>query len=157
MISDRNEGNAGAERFCVKLLAIRPRTREELARRMAEKGFGPGEAEAELDRLSRSGLIDDERFARDWIEERMRTSPRSRAMLEDELARKGVPSGVSAGALEGLEDIEVARGLVRSKLTAGEAADDKARARIFRFLAGRGFDADTAEEAIVSELGYGEE
>ena len=50
------------------LLAVRPRSRRELERRLLQAGFEPDEVADVLERLERVGLVDDEAFARQVAE-----------------------------------------------------------------------------------------
>ena len=60
---------AVAREICLRLLAVRPRTRAELADGAAPGAASPDEVAAEvLDRYGEVGLIDDAAFARAWVE-----------------------------------------------------------------------------------------
>ena len=51
------------------LLAVRPRSRRELERRLLQAGFASAEVTDVLSRLERVGLVDDEAFARALAEQ----------------------------------------------------------------------------------------
>ena len=61
------------------LLAVRPRSRRELERRLLQAGFEPEEVADVLERLERVGLIDDEAFARQVAEHALRRPALRRA------------------------------------------------------------------------------
>ena len=50
-----------------------------------------------LERLERIGFVDDEAFARWWVEQRDRHAPRGRMALEAELRAKRIPPAIIAG------------------------------------------------------------
>ena len=55
-------------------------------------------------RLERSGLVNDERFAQDWVENRSEFRPRSRRALAFELHQRGLDDSAIEKALEGLNE-----------------------------------------------------
>jgi regulatory protein len=57
-------------------------------------------ADAVMGRLEQVGLVDDEAFARFWVENRDRFKPLSERALSYELKRKGVSDAAIEAALE---------------------------------------------------------
>jgi regulatory protein len=79
-----------------------------------------------LDELTEAGLIDDARFARAWVNDRDRFSPRGAFLLRQELIKKGLSKEDITAALqqrtereeEPVDELEQARALVAgSKMT----------------------------------------
>ena len=56
--------------------------------------------EGAIERLTELGFLDDEAFARAWLESRDRARPRGERALKFELRRKGVAQGVVEAALD---------------------------------------------------------
>ena len=154
-------GPTQALEIAARFLGTRPRTRWEVARRLARAGASAEVTEATLERLARLGLVDDADFARWWHAQRDRHSPRGRRMLEAELRAKGVPREV----IELLRDAEPDRGPDDAALPATEderaavaleahlrgrplPTDPKALQRVGMFLMRRGFDPAVARSAI---------
>ena len=71
-------------------LAARPRSVQEIRTRLKRKEYPEDHIDAAIERLKRIGLVDDDAFARWWIENRSQTRPRSARALQAELMRKGV-------------------------------------------------------------------
>jgi regulatory protein len=85
-------------------LDYRPRSRAEV-RRNLEKHAIPAEVINDVfKRLERSGLVNDERFAQDWVENRSEFRPRSRRALAFELHQRGLDDSAIKKALEGLNE-----------------------------------------------------
>jgi regulatory protein len=61
---------AEAKDAALRLLAVRARSRGELERRLAQRGFGEAVVAAALDRLAEAGLVDDAAFAAAYAESR---------------------------------------------------------------------------------------
>lgn len=89
-------------------LAIRPRSKAEVARKLAAKGVSGENVRRILDRLSRDGYIDDHAFARQWVRHRSRLNPKGRFALRMELRQKGVDDDAIGKALDSVDDQESA-------------------------------------------------
>lgn len=77
---------AAAARF----LEARARSVGEVRRRLAQAGYQSDLIEGAITRLADLGVLDDDAFARSWVESRDRARPRGESALRRELALKGV-------------------------------------------------------------------
>lgn len=133
-----------------RLLATRPRTEKELSDRLAGAGFEPAVVAAALDRLRGLGLVNDEDFAVQWVEERSTRKKLSARALLHELHGKGVPADVAEAALEkaGLDE-----GTQATELAARYARRVATKplreqfTRIQQMLTRRGYSFEVAEAA----------
>jgi regulatory protein len=75
----------------LRFLSYRPRAVNEVEKKLSEHGFDEQEIETVVTRLKEGGLLDDEQFARMWVENRSSFRPRGRRVLTMELRHKGVP------------------------------------------------------------------
>ncbi|NUS95294.1 MAG: recombination regulator RecX [Nocardia sp.] len=155
--SDSRENLEQAKEACLRLLAVRARSRAELAQRLSAKGHAPEVIEQVLDRLVEVGLIDDADFARQWVQQRHGFSGKGRRALEQELRRKGVSQEDSAAALETVtvdDEYERATELVRRKLRTLPAGLDREKAirRLVGMLARRGYGHSVAFTVVKAEL-----
>lgn len=138
----------------LRLLNGRPRSSAELRDRLARKEFAPEAVEAAIQRLSTLGLIDDNAFARFWIENRQIIRPRGAGALRDELRRKGIDAGIIADALSDPElvgdEAEKAMTLARKALRKYAAAADRHTftRRMGGYLQRRGFHFDVVRPII---------
>jgi len=86
-------------------LAVRPRSVDETRRRLRHHGYQPALVDGVLERLVEMGYLDDEGFARAWVESRDRARPRGEMALRRELSMKGIDREtirkVLAGRAEG--------------------------------------------------------
>ena len=120
----------------------------EIRRRLALRGIDEETIEQEVERLQRAGLLDDEAFARAWVEERERLSPRGSRMLRFELRRHGVADDQVEAATANLDDRGTAVELARRKARNVSAPDFRTfAARVGGFLQRRGFDHETVMAA----------
>jgi regulatory protein len=132
------------------LLAVRQRSRGELERRLVQAGFDPDEVDAELRRLERVGLIDDEAFAKAVVESRMGARGESSRVVAMHLARAGVASDVAADALQDAPESDEDRAMRLAETKARRLAGldpQVAFQRLYGFLARRGYRPETARLA----------
>jgi regulatory protein len=144
-----------AREICLRQLAVRPRTRAELAKALARKEIS-GEVIAEvLDRYDEVGIIDDAAFARAWVSSRHHGRGLARRALANELRQHGVDSEVASEALETLDDEEeaaTARALVDRKLRTARGTPEAVFRRLVGMLARKGYPAGLAIRAVKDAL-----
>jgi regulatory protein len=141
-----------ARSILVRKLAAQDRTRHELAAALAAKNV-PGEvAEEVLDRFAEIGLVDDESYARRWVESRQGRRHRSRTLLRRELAGKGVAREVVDEALTGVtteDEVMAARAYVEKVGRSMTGLQPTIRQRrLADRLARRGFGAEIIRRVL---------
>jgi regulatory protein len=108
----------------LRFLEARSRSVEEVRRRLADAGYRPDLITATIERLTLIGLLDDELFARGWIESRDRARPRGEAALRRELSLRGVSGPDIKAALA--ERQEQAEDFARTAPRSDDGDDDLA-------------------------------
>ena len=135
----------------LRLLGVRARSREELRRRLAQKGHDAGEIEQALDDLERVGLIDDEAFARELVAHHVERRGAGPRVALDVLFKAGVSRDVAERVVEAAtpDDAEArAEEVARGRLSRLGALDEAtAYRRLLSFLLRRGYDGETARNA----------
>ncbi|HET7262017.1 MAG TPA: regulatory protein RecX [Casimicrobiaceae bacterium] len=130
------------------MLARRDHARAELERRLVERGFGAVEVASALDDLERRGYLSDARVAADIVERHRERS--GRYAIEALLRRKGVAASARTDALAtlaGRDEFDDACRLWSKRF--GEApADERERARQYRFLLARGYTVETIARVL---------
>jgi len=141
----REAGRAdSAERRALRLIAIRPRSRAELARRMGEWGLTETCAAAVLERLSAIGAVDDGALAAAVVSSR-RARAYGRLRVDADLERLRISENVRGVArTTAAEEAERARQALRSRGAPDPAHPRRAAAFLYR----RGFDADTVAAVL---------
>ncbi len=144
------ETNEAALQKALNLLSYRPQSEAEIRQKMKKGGFDPDVITKVLDRLRETGLVRDESFAREWVENRSALRPRSRKMLAYELRQKGVAEEAIEQALEtSSEDEDLAfQAATRyaHKLTGVDWQEF--HRRLMSFLARRGFSYETTNTVV---------
>ena len=144
-----------AREICLRLLAVRPRTRKELATALARRGVGEEVAERVLDRYDEVGMVDDAAFARAWVTSRHQGRGLARRALANELRQRGVAGEVTASALEELDEeteVATARDIVARKLRVTRGEPEAVFRRLVAMLARKGYPAGVAVRVVKEAL-----
>lgn len=145
-----------AKEVCFDLLAVRPRTQDELRQALRRKGFDEDLRERLLGKLGSSGLVDDAAFAEQWVRSRHAYQGLARSALVAELKRKGVNADVAAqaaGEIDRESEEQRARELVRKRLRSMTTVDEQAAVRrLLGTLARKGYPQGLAYSVVRDEL-----
>lgn len=140
-----------AREHALRFLSFRPRSAAEVRRnlRQSKRGFSEETIETVIARLEQAGLIDDEAFARFWVENRTQLGPRSTQALRYELRRKGVPDAAITAALAAVDEEAAAYEAARQRAPRYARADrETLRKYMGGYLARRGFSARIIRDAL---------
>jgi regulatory protein len=130
-------------------LSYRPRSCAETQRYLQQRGVSPATAEAVIERLLRAGLLDDEAFAKYWVENREQFRPRGAYGLRSELRQKGVPKTAIESAIVGIDESASAyRAAQRRAQRLGHLDYATFRRRLGGFLSRRGFGYGTVKDTV---------
>jgi regulatory protein len=143
-----------------RFLEARARSIGEVRRRLTSAGYQTDLVDGAITRLGELGMLDDEAFARAWVESRDRARPRGERAIRQELGLKGVDRstidlvlGERREATAGLPDEDGAsvsadqaaaeRLLARNARSLARVADPRQRRqRAYALLARNGFDPE---------------
>lgn len=139
----------------LNFLSYRPRTRREVQRKLAERGYADEMIERALGRLTAVGLIDDEAFVAAYVRDRVAHRPMGVRRMVQELYRKGIPREVSVPVIELVfaeeetnERVLARRVVARKGRTRGtRSLEERERRKLVDHLIRRGFDLRVAREA----------
>lgn len=164
-----------------RFLEVRPRSIDEVRRRLRDAGYRAGLVEGAVERLVDLGMLDDRAFARAWVESRDRARPRGERALRAELRRKGIADEVVVEVLDerGSRPSDVDAPVIAinpADASATATADEQAagrllerrggtilrepdprrrRAKAYALLARNGFDPDVCRTVAVTWLAGG--
>ena len=133
-----------------------------MRRRLTGAGYRPDLVDGAIERMLELGMLDDEAFARSWLESRDRAHPRGERAIREELAQKGVDRTTvdlvlaerreAAAGVPGDEDDSVVvsadeaaaeRLIARNARSLARVADPRQRRqRAYALLARNGFDPE---------------
>lgn len=137
----------------LKFLSYRPRSEKEIRDKLFQKKASSEVIEKVASKLKEKKFINDEEFAKLWIESRNRSKPRSLRLIKLELKQKGISQDLIDKMIndEGLmiNDLESAKKLVEKRLPRYKGLDrQKIYEKLGRYLASKGFGWDTIKQVV---------
>lgn len=152
----RADDPEAAREAALKMLERRRRTRSDLEKRLADKGYLAPVIENVMRRLEAVGLVDDVEYARAYLAAKWGRRATGWRRLQIELRKKGVSD---EDLLAGRARYEASRGEVDEVAAALRAIEQSARRyasleprvrrqRLWGLLARRGFDSDVIRAAL---------
>ena len=154
-----------------RFLEVRSRSVAEVRRRLTSAGYRADLVDGAIERMTELGMLDDEAFARAWVESRDRARPRSERAIREELRLKGIDratmdlvlaerrdaaaatdaDGGGDEAPTGAERDAADRLLAKNARALARVADPRQRRqRAYALLARNGFDPETCREAATA-------
>lgn len=135
------------------LLARREHSREELSRKLLDRGYESTAVEAVLSSLEGQKLLSDARFVQEFVAARVRRGS-GPLKIREELRGRGVAGELVDEALAGLKagsaaGAEAAR---RKRFGVALPRDMQERARQARFLQQRGFSMEDIRKALKGDV-----
>jgi regulatory protein len=144
-LQQRDEFQVALDR-ALHFLGSRPRSEREIRTRLTRAGIGTDLLDRVVERLRQHGLVDDAAFARYWIDNRERFSPRGARAIKAELRQKGLATELIA---EEVDEEAGARGVaLKQAKRFATLGRQEFRQKLFAVLARRGFDFDAINSAI---------
>lgn len=149
-----------ARSIMLRQLALGPRSRHQLQRKLAERDVPAPVASILLDRFEEVQLIDDAEYARMWVRSRTAAKSLSRSSLRRELADKGIDPELAEDALLQISDedeheqaLEVVRRRLRSSADLSDRSTrDKEVRRLVGVLARKGYNPGAAFSIVKTVL-----
>ena len=177
--AERREGRAAVEDQQVVLeaagrfLEARPRSIAEVRRRLGGAGYRVELVEGAIAKLLEFGVLDDQAFARMWVESRDRAHPRAEHAIRQELIQKGIEretielvlgerseSALASASTSETGEEAVAptadraaadRLLAKNRRALDRVADPRQRRqRAYALLGRHGFDPETCREGAAT-------
>ena len=156
-----------------RFLEARPRSSAEVRRRLSGAGYRDELVEGAIAKLLEFGVLDDQAFARMWVESRDRARPRGERAIRQELIQKGIEretielvlserseSALASASTSETGDEAVAptadraaadRLLAKNRRALDRVADPRQRRqRAYALLGRHGFDPETCREVAAS-------
>jgi regulatory protein len=131
--------------MALRALGRRDHSEAELRRKLIDRGISDAAVDDIIDKLKRSGYLDDRKYALRWAESAVRNGKGYGFRLRFELARRGIAEDVATEVAERMrvehDEGEAVRAIVTRKFAGFEAqhADDRQKRRITGYLQRRGF------------------
>jgi regulatory protein len=135
----------------LRYLAQRPRSEQEVRRRLRRAGVAEEAVDGVVAQLQQHGLVDDAAFAQYWLEQRQTFRPRGARLLRAELRQHGISTQVASAAADELAtsaDEDAYRAAYKRAQHLPSADERAFKSRLSQFLARRGFDWEVISSAV---------
>lgn len=118
---------------------------QDVEKKISEAGLSCDESERIIARLLKEKFIDENRFARSFVNDRLRFNKWGRIKIGYELQKKNIPTSIRSEALDEIDEQEYRDILLsilkgKKKITKGKDERDL-YVKLLRFAAGRGFES----------------
>lgn len=137
----------------LNFLGFRPRSEKEIFFWFKRKEIGEQTQRLLLEKLKKQGFINDEEFARWWVEQRTNFRPQGLRAIKIELLQKGIERKLIEKIVNDLNigpsQVELAeRAALRKMKTLKNLSPQEKREKLFGFLRRRGFDWETIRKVL---------
>ncbi len=141
---------AKARDKAIKLLGFSLRTEKELLQKLGEE-YSVEICTRVIDMLKGYGYIDDEEYAKAYINDSYNYKGWGSRKIKVQLKNKGIAEEKIEKALDEavFDEVEKAYSLLKKRLKGNTTLDYKERAKHYRYLASRGFDYDIINSAFL--------
>ena len=142
-----------AKDYAYRLLSYRQRSTKEITDRLQKKGFAPTTINRTIEYLSQQNYLDDEKFARSWIQTKMQSSPAGWSLLRYQLRQKGISTQVLEKVIGDFssryDEVNTAKKLATSRRRYYRGIEPlKLKKRLYDYLRRRGFSQEAILQAI---------
>lgn len=137
--------------YCLRLLGYRQRTVWEVGVRLRQRGYREDVCQGTLRRLTDCGLLDDRRFAEEWVDARFHNL-HGRTRIRKELLSKGLAKDIVEEALRRITDDaesdSLAKALSRRSRALERLDRTVTRRRLTAWLLRRGYSPEGVARAL---------
>lgn len=125
---------------------------QDVEKKIKAAGLSPEESDRIIARLLQEKFIDENRFARYFVNDKLRFNKWGRIKIAYELQKKNIPSSIRSEALATIDEKEYEDTLIsllKAKKRATRGKDDRdVYMKLLRFAAGRGFESREATRCL---------
>ncbi len=138
----------------LRFLSFRPRSEKEIRDYLSKKKVSELVAQKILSKLKENKFLNDEEFAKWWVEQRTLIKPRAWRIIKIELKQKGIPKEIIEQLTQNTEfklqnDLEMAIKLAQKRLPRYKnLSRQEVYQKLSRYLASKGFDWETVKISI---------
>ncbi len=135
-----------AKKHALEMLQEEIYSKSQMSRHLEKEGFTDETVETIVTELIQAGHIRDRQFAEKWIQRRIKSNPRGRKLLKQELIEKGVDRKTAEQVINEVNaEVEAKLALQIAEKQAKKykhLTNQAAQRRLYGYLARRGYDSD---------------
>ena len=141
-----------ARDYALGLLLSRIYTKPQMIEALEKNGFCSHAVNETIANLEQLGHIKDEKYAKNWVNNRRRTRPTSKMIMRRELTGQGVDKSTADRVLAKIDDADetmLALQVARKQVNRYKSLTPHvAKRRLYAFLIRRGFDHETVGQVM---------
>ena len=139
----------GAYQRALNFLSFRIRTEKEIQQNLQKHEISDDVINDVLEKLRGVSLVNDQEFAKEWVDNRNQFHPRGKRALSSELFQKGISGQIIEETLSVLDERELAFDCARQKITKMNNLEQKKfQEKLSSYLNRRGFPYSMIKEVV---------
>jgi len=147
----RSEEKARIKQRAYRLLNYRERAIKELKGRLLKAGYDPAMVDEVIEELINEQVLDDEKFARDFVSDYTKLKPRGNRYIIQELRKKGVAESIISKVVAKRDEVSLIKNFIKQRLAHLDKSSPSGRKKIIQRLLNRGFDIEKIYESLNDE------
>lgn len=135
----------------LRFAMTRPRSLKEVKDYFRRKEIDKSIHQTIIDRLTKLELLDDQKFTKWWVDQRLAFKQKSKKDITFELRQKGIDTNIIKNVLDDseIDEVKIARELITKKIYRWQKYDEKIRKqKISQYLASKGFSWDVINSTV---------
>lgn len=135
----------------LRFVMTRPRSLKEVKDYFRRKEVDISLHQNILDRLTKLEFLDDQKFAKWWVGQRLEFKHKSKKDITFELRQKGIDTNIIKNVLDDseIDELKIAKELIEKKIYKWARYEEAERKqKITQYLAGKGFSWDIISQAV---------
>jgi len=151
-IREKDEIGFG-NKVAIKFLNYKSRSEKEVRRKLKEKKLSAVSIDKIISRLKEFKFLDDEQYAKMFVESKLIHNPKGRRALSIKLAEKGIPKDTVQSTIEEnySEETEIKKAqevLKKYQKKSHKGSPQEIKQKCFRHLLSKGFDFDIVKKVL---------
>ncbi|MGB9720295.1 MAG: regulatory protein RecX [bacterium] len=134
-----------------RLLRFRSRSVNEMRQRLMNLGYEPEIVEAVVQDLIEEGILNDQRFVREFASDYTELKPKGNIFIMNELRKKKVDATLIEDVLRNRDEKSIIRNILKKKVSNFDKSNPKEKAKIIRRLLSKGFTLQAIYEVMGEE------
>jgi len=143
-----------AKDYAIKLLSMCDRSEKEIRDKLSKRGYDEGEIESVLDFCREYGYINDEGYARHFINDALRVKKWGSVRIKSELKKRGIAEEFFLPLLEETDERDTLKDELHRRFSGADLSDKKVKNRIFGYFLRRGYKTADILNAFGEEADY---
>ncbi len=135
----------------LRFVMTRPRSLKEVKDYFKRKEIDSSLHKNILERIEKLELLDDQKFAKWWVDQRLEFKHKSKKDITFELRQKGIDTNIIKNVLDDseIDELKIAKELIVKKNYKWDRyGESERRQKITQYLAGKGFSWDIISQAV---------